>query len=105
MELSAAFGGFFPSETEQNPKVAQKSEPVVKNPEPIVQKPEPIVQKPESIVKECKSTKSNLGYGYLGVPELDPRLYMINIQISHDDTHLICVFLLVLILSVLLTKK
>ena len=92
MELSQAFGKFFQEEPPVTPPV-QKPEPVVKNAEPIKK----TVQTPE--------LRRDLGMRYLGSqPDLS-QFYMINIQIERDDCHLICVFLLVLILSMLLTKK
>ena len=88
MELSQAFGNFF-----------QEEAPVVE-----VQKPAP-VQKPASEPVQKTESKRDLGMRYLGSQQDLSQFYMINIQIERDDCHLICVFLTVLILSMLLTKK
>ena len=96
MELSQAFGNFF---REEAPVVeVKKTEPV--------QKPAP-VQKPVSEPVQKTESRRDLGMRYLGSQQgfIDPQFYMINIQIERDDCHLICVFLAVLILSMLLTKK
>ena len=102
MELSEAFGKFFPSampvQEEPQPK------PVVQEPvEPVVPKRKPQKQKTKPVERELGFSKRYLGMS--DISEIDPRFYMINIQIAQDDCHLICVFLLVLILSFLLTKK
>ena len=96
MELSRAFGNFFKEE-----------EPVVE-----VQKPAPVkktspVKKPVPEPVQKQESRRDLGMRYLGSQSgfIDPQFYMINIQIERDDCHLICVFLAVLILSMLLTKK
>jgi len=96
MELSQAFGNFF---REEAPVVE------VKKPEPV-QKQAP-VQKPASEPVQKPEARRDLGMRYLGSQPgfIDPQFYMINIQIERDDCHLICVFLAVLILSMLLTKK
>ena len=94
MELSQAFGKFFQEEPVQVPTPAPKPTPVPKSePKPVRKPVEP---------------KRELGMRYLGSQQpglIDPQFYMINIHIEKDDCHLICVFLAVLILSMLLTKK
>jgi len=103
MELSQAFGQFFPSPVEE---IEQPPAPVPV-PAPIVKTVKKVQKSPK---KEKLGTRTYLGSrSFLGsqsemIPE-DPRFYLINIQIAQDDCHLVCVFLLVLILSVLLTKK
>lgn len=99
MELSEAFGKFFPSAM----PVQEEPQPTPVVQEPVVPKRKPQKQKTKPVERELGFSKRYLGMS--DISEIDPRFYMINIQIAQDDCHLICVFLLVLILSFLLTKK
>lgn len=132
MDLHEAFGGkcSFPEEKRRNkdrtrPRIKNlepKPEPATENkstpaPQSTNLRPSDVNPTPSSVPRGPVSSFSTLGkaLGYAARSTLgsigglgsanDPGIYLIQIQESRDDCHLICIFLRVFILSFLLTNR
>lgn len=103
MDLKKAFGGSYKPQVPQVPSV-----PSVPSVPPTKMEK---IDNVQSIQKFVQSSGKTLGAprrvhnskSKLGSPMSD--IYMIQIQIGRDDCHLLCMFLLVFIISILLNKK